>query len=49
MRWENLTTGPGDRPDPAPALFDADSVTTRTFDSPEFRGSPSTRYTPGRS
>ncbi|MFJ4770153.1 Rv2578c family radical SAM protein [Streptomyces uncialis] len=38
MRWENLTTGPGDRPDPGPALFDADTVTTRTFDSPEFRG-----------
>ncbi|MFI0037374.1 Rv2578c family radical SAM protein [Streptomyces mutabilis] len=37
MRWENLTD-----PDHAraadPALFGADAVTTRTFDTPEFRG-----------
>ncbi|MEV3857214.1 Rv2578c family radical SAM protein [Streptomyces sp. NPDC050095] len=30
MRWENLT--------PDAALFGADAVTTRTFDTPEFRG-----------
>ncbi|MFC9220431.1 Rv2578c family radical SAM protein [Streptomyces hygroscopicus] len=35
MRWDNLT-----RDDEAatPALFAADAVTTRTFDTPEFRG-----------
>ncbi|GAU69756.1 hypothetical protein SSP35_14_00900 [Streptomyces sp. NBRC 110611] len=33
MRWENLTNNRGDA-----ALFDADAVTTRTFDTPEFRG-----------
>ncbi|AGP54239.1 Rv2578c family radical SAM protein [Streptomyces rapamycinicus] len=35
MRWDNLT-----RDDTAatPALFAADAVTTRTFDTPEFRG-----------
>ena len=35
MRWDNLT---GDGEAAAPALFAADAVTTRTFDSPEFRG-----------
>ncbi|WP_030378314.1 MULTISPECIES: Rv2578c family radical SAM protein [unclassified Streptomyces] len=38
MRWENLTRDPtGDRARDA-ALFHADAVTTRTFDTPEFRG-----------
>ncbi|MFE2328730.1 Rv2578c family radical SAM protein [Streptomyces sp. NPDC059385] len=34
MRWDNLTEGPKG---PA-ALFGADAVVTRTFDTPEFRG-----------
>jgi DNA repair photolyase len=38
MRWENLSDGPGNRPDRSPALFAADAVVTRTFDTPEFRG-----------
>ncbi|MHB9857981.1 Rv2578c family radical SAM protein [Streptomyces sp. YIM S03343] len=39
MRWENLTAESGDHRRAAdPALFDADEVTTRTFDTPEFRG-----------
>ncbi|MDO0924916.1 Rv2578c family radical SAM protein [Streptomyces sp. TG1A-8] len=45
MRWENLTAGSGASGEPeghgrAPdaALFGADAVTTRTFDTPEFRG-----------
>ncbi|MFF2021466.1 Rv2578c family radical SAM protein [Streptomyces sp. NPDC058171] len=38
MRWENLSDGPGKRPDRSPALFDADAVVTRTFDTPEFHG-----------
>ncbi|RII06843.1 Radical SAM superfamily protein [Streptomyces sp. YIM 130001] len=33
MRWDNLTEGPTDA-----ALFGAETVTTRTFDTPEFRG-----------
>lgn len=38
MRWENLTADPaGDRARNA-VLFGADAVTTRTFDTPEFRG-----------
>ncbi|MET8410279.1 Rv2578c family radical SAM protein [Streptomyces sp. NPDC005195] len=38
MRWENLTADPaGDRARNA-ALFGADAVNTRTFDTPEFRG-----------
>ncbi|SFF66654.1 hypothetical protein SAMN02787118_110182 [Streptomyces mirabilis] len=38
MRWDNLTADPtGDRARDA-ALFGADAVTTRTFDTPEFRG-----------
>ena len=37
MRWENLTVESGSGPADA-ALFGADAVTTRTFDSPEFRG-----------
>ncbi|MFE5405670.1 Rv2578c family radical SAM protein [Streptomyces sp. NPDC056580] len=37
MRWENLTGESGDRR-ADPALFGADAVTTRTFDTPEFRG-----------
>ncbi|MFD0415022.1 Rv2578c family radical SAM protein [Streptomyces sp. NPDC127108] len=37
MRWENLSDGPrGGAADAA--LFGADAVTTRTFDTPEFRG-----------
>ncbi|MCS0638510.1 Rv2578c family radical SAM protein [Streptomyces sp. LP05-1] len=36
MRWDNLSDHPAA---PAvPALFDAETVTTRTFDTPEFRG-----------
>jgi DNA repair photolyase len=49
MRWDNLAdrpavdgTGPaggaGSRADGALALFSTDAVTTRTFDTPEFRG-----------
>ncbi|MER6787706.1 Rv2578c family radical SAM protein [Streptomyces sp. NPDC000658] len=38
MRWENLAVETRhDRPADA-ALFDADTVTTRTFDTPEFAG-----------
>ncbi|MER6128907.1 Rv2578c family radical SAM protein [Streptomyces sp. NPDC001795] len=36
MRWEHLAENPA--PARNPALFDADAVTTRTFDTPEFRG-----------
>ncbi|MDT3398696.1 Rv2578c family radical SAM protein [Streptomyces sp. B1866] len=35
MRWENLASDGGAA---APALFAAGAVTTRTFDTPEFRG-----------
>ncbi|GGW25691.1 MULTISPECIES: Rv2578c family radical SAM protein [Streptomyces] len=42
MRWENLTAEPAAEPRhdrPAdPALFGADAVTVRTFDTPEFAG-----------
>ncbi|WP_428935783.1 Rv2578c family radical SAM protein [Streptomyces sp. ACT015] len=39
MRWENLSVGSGDHRRAADAaLFGADAVTTRTFDTPEFRG-----------
>ncbi|MFK0121497.1 Rv2578c family radical SAM protein [Streptomyces sp. NPDC090994] len=37
MRWENLSESGHGRASDA-ALFDADAVTTRTFDMPEFRG-----------
>ncbi|MFF7486122.1 Rv2578c family radical SAM protein [Streptomyces luteogriseus] len=37
MRWENLTSDSGHSRADA-ALFGADAVTTRTFDTPEFRG-----------
>ncbi|WP_030667687.1 Rv2578c family radical SAM protein [Streptomyces sp. NRRL B-1347] len=37
MRWENLSDGPR-RGTADAALFGADAVTTRTFDTPEFRG-----------
>lgn len=37
MRWENLTEEAGHGRAGA-ALFGADAVTTRTFDTPEFRG-----------
>ncbi|MET9958678.1 Rv2578c family radical SAM protein [Streptomyces sp. NPDC006326] len=37
MRWDDLTDAPG-TPQRARALFAADSVVTRTFDTPEFRG-----------
>ena len=37
MRWENLTDEPEHGRADA-ALFGADAVTTRTFDTPEFRG-----------
>ncbi|KOV55593.1 radical SAM protein [Streptomyces sp. AS58] len=37
MRWENLTLESGGGRTDA-ALFGADAVTTRTFDTPEFRG-----------
>ncbi|MFI5684295.1 Rv2578c family radical SAM protein [Streptomyces sp. NPDC051636] len=37
MRWENLTAG-SEHGRADTALFDADAVTTRTFDTPEFRG-----------
>ncbi|MGW2329682.1 Rv2578c family radical SAM protein [Streptomyces sp. NPDC001700] len=35
MRWDNLT---GDGETATPALFAADAVVSRTFDTPEFRG-----------
>ncbi|MCX5561885.1 Rv2578c family radical SAM protein [Streptomyces sp. NBC_00038] len=38
MRWENLTADPAGNPARDAALFGADAVTTRTFDTPEFRG-----------
>ncbi|MEW2166903.1 Rv2578c family radical SAM protein [Streptomyces sp. NPDC007084] len=38
MRWENLTVDPAGDPARDAALFGADRVTTRTFDTPEFRG-----------
>ena len=40
MRWENLTVdfGDADHGRADAALFGADAVTTRTFDTPEFRG-----------
>ncbi|TPQ16944.1 Rv2578c family radical SAM protein [Streptomyces sporangiiformans] len=38
MRWENLTVVAGENPPENAALFGADAVTTRTFDTPEFRG-----------
>ncbi|MFF7750787.1 Rv2578c family radical SAM protein [Streptomyces sp. NPDC007971] len=42
MRWENLTVDPGGSDGHSraadAALFGADAVTTRTFDTPEFRG-----------
>jgi DNA repair photolyase len=38
MRWENLTAEPAGGPARDAALFGADAVTTRTFDTPEFRG-----------
>ncbi|MEU4657303.1 Rv2578c family radical SAM protein [Streptomyces sp. NPDC023723] len=37
MRWENLSE-PGHGRAADAALFDADAVTTRTFEAPEFRG-----------
>ncbi|MFF4142185.1 Rv2578c family radical SAM protein [Streptomyces sp. NPDC001698] len=43
MRWDNLTVDPGNSGDSGhsradAALFGADAVVTRTFDTPEFRG-----------
>ncbi|MEV3870281.1 Rv2578c family radical SAM protein [Streptomyces sp. NPDC049906] len=38
MRWENLTDDTAPRAGGTPGLFDANAVTTRTFDTPEFRG-----------
>ncbi|MEU1366878.1 Rv2578c family radical SAM protein [Streptomyces sp. NPDC005803] len=39
MRWDNLADKPAETTEPvAGALFAADAVTTRTFDTPEFRG-----------
>ncbi|MEV8589207.1 Rv2578c family radical SAM protein [Streptomyces sp. NPDC051180] len=39
MRWDNLGDTPGGAAAPADiALFGSDAVTTRTFDTPEFRG-----------
>ncbi|MET9932914.1 MULTISPECIES: Rv2578c family radical SAM protein [unclassified Streptomyces] len=39
MRWDNLGETPANPSAPADlALFGADAVTTRTFDTPEFRG-----------
>lgn len=48
MRWENLTVKSGSGPADA-ALFGADAVTIRTFDSPEFRGITFQRSGPVRS
>ncbi|MFG2404693.1 Rv2578c family radical SAM protein [Streptomyces brevispora] len=39
MRWDNLTENPANNTKTGDgALFAADAVTTRTFDTPEFRG-----------
>jgi DNA repair photolyase len=38
MRWENLSVESDDHARADTALFGADTVTTRTFDTPEFRG-----------
>lgn len=39
MRWDNLADNPAKTTTPGTgALFAADAVTTRTFDTPEFRG-----------
>ncbi|MFG2312327.1 Rv2578c family radical SAM protein [Streptomyces sp. NPDC048566] len=38
MRWENLTADPAGDPARDAALFGADRVVTRTFDTPEFHG-----------
>ncbi|MER5292618.1 Rv2578c family radical SAM protein [Streptomyces pharetrae] len=38
MRWENLSVESDDHARADAALFGADTVTTRTFDTPEFRG-----------
>jgi len=39
MRWENLTDEPTDHgAGRDAALFGADAVVSRTFDTPEFRG-----------
>ncbi|WP_367319890.1 Rv2578c family radical SAM protein [Streptomyces sp. HUAS ZL42] len=38
MRWENLTVESGGHSRADAALFGADAVTTRTFDTPEFAG-----------
>ncbi|THA79366.1 radical SAM protein [Streptomyces sp. A0642] len=39
MRWDNLADNPANTTTPATgALFAADAVTTRTFDTPEFKG-----------
>jgi hypothetical protein len=38
MRWENLTVESEHGRAADAALFGADAVTTRTFDTPEFRG-----------
>jgi DNA repair photolyase len=41
MRWAGQLVGKGAPPDgadPQPSLFDAEAVTLRTFDTPEFRG-----------
>lgn len=35
MRWENLTADPAGNPARDAALFGADAVTTRTFDTSE--------------
>lgn len=41
MRWDNLGESPA-------ALFGTD-VVSRTFDTPNSAGSPSTKYAPARS
>ena len=39
MRWDNLADSTAENAKPEySALFAADAVTTRTFDTPEFRG-----------
>lgn len=39
MHWDNLTENPANTTKTGDgALFAADAVTTRTFDTPEFRG-----------
>jgi hypothetical protein len=49
MRWENLSVESGGNLPRDAALFGADAVTTRKFDTPDLVESRSTRSGPSRS